>query len=75
MNRTRKISVFITGLLFLLFISGCEQEGPAERAGEKIDKTIGQTQEKMEQAREKISDAAEETGEKLEEIGERLQKK
>jgi hypothetical protein len=45
-----------TGSLF--FVVGCEQEGPAERAGEKVDESMEQAGEKMEQAGENIQDSA-----------------
>jgi hypothetical protein len=42
----------------LFFIMGCEQQGPAERAGEKADESMEKAGEKVEQAGEKIQDAA-----------------
>lgn len=44
------------GSLFLAV--GCEQEGPAERAGEKVDESMERAGEKMEQAGENIQDSA-----------------
>ncbi|PLX91579.1 MAG: hypothetical protein C0620_11030 [Desulfuromonas sp.] len=32
-----------------LFVSGCDKEGPAEKAGKKIDETIEQTSEAVEE--------------------------
>jgi hypothetical protein len=47
-------------------ITGCESnDGPAEKAGEKIDNAIEETGEK-------IDTAVEETGEKVEEAGDKL---
>ncbi len=37
---------------------GCEQEGPAERAGENVDESMEKAGEKMEQAGENIQDSA-----------------
>ena len=37
---------------------GCEQEGPAERAGERVDESMEKAGEKMEQAGENIQDSA-----------------
>ena len=51
-----------------VLISACESEGPAERAGEKIDQAIEETSEK-------IDDAAERTGEKIEEVGDTVREK
>jgi PBP1b-binding outer membrane lipoprotein LpoB len=51
-------AVVMTALLAAL--SGCQkQEGPAEKAGEKIDQTTEKIGEKVEKAGEKIQDAAE----------------
>ncbi|HEY9200379.1 MAG TPA: hypothetical protein VIQ81_02180 [Gammaproteobacteria bacterium] len=50
-------------------LTGCESnEGPAEKAGEKIDNAIEQTGEK-------IDSAVEETGEEIEEAGDKLREK
>jgi len=58
-------AVVMTALLAAL--SGCQkQEGPAEKAGQKIDKAV-------EKSGEKIDAAKEELGEKLEKAGENLQ--
>jgi hyperosmotically inducible periplasmic protein len=63
----KKLIVFISVLAFLgIGAIGCEQEGPAEKTGEKID-------EAAEQAGEKAEELKEETGEKLEEAGEKMQ--
>ncbi len=37
---------------------GCEQQGPAERAGEKVDKSMEKTGDNIERAGEKVQDAA-----------------
>ncbi len=42
----------------LFFVVGCEQEGPAERAGERVDESMEKAGEKMEQAGENIQDSA-----------------
>jgi hyperosmotically inducible protein len=46
-------------LVFALGSVGCEQEGPAERAGEAIDRTAEQAAERMEEAKEAASANAE----------------
>lgn len=40
----------------LLLLSACEQDGPAERAGEKIDNAIESAGDKIEQAGDKIQE-------------------
>lgn len=45
--------------LLLIGMSGCEKkEGPAERAGKQIDKSIESAGKQLEKAGEKIQDAA-----------------
>ncbi|NKN32040.1 hypothetical protein [Marichromatium bheemlicum] len=52
--------------LTLPLIAGCEQEGPAEEAGRKIDQQVEQLGEQLEQAREAATEAVEEAGDRLE---------
>ena len=55
---------FIIFLLFFGFgLGGCEQEGPAEKAGQKVDQAV-------EKAGKTIEGAGEAIGEKAERIGE-----
>ncbi len=51
----------ITALVMLVLIvgaSGCTKEGPLEKAGKKVDKTIEKAGEQIEKAGENIQDAA-----------------
>ncbi len=50
-------SVVLVGAYILMF-SGCEREGPAERAGEKINEGEEQAGEALEEAGEKARDTA-----------------
>ncbi|ADE14740.1 conserved hypothetical protein [Nitrosococcus halophilus Nc 4] len=50
------IALLLTGSVFL---NGCEQEGPAESAGEKVDETMEEAGEKMEEAGERAQEATE----------------
>lgn len=53
-------------ILAATLLTGCESnDGPAEKAGEKIDNAIEDTSET-------IDSAVEETGEKIEEAGDKL---
>jgi hypothetical protein len=51
-------------LLTLLFagsvlsVMGCEEEGPAERAGERVDESMEKAGEELEQAGDKVQDSA-----------------
>ena len=50
----------ITALIMIVLMvgpSGCTKEGPAEKAGKKIDKTIEKAGEQIEKAGEKVQDA------------------
>lgn len=42
----------------LFFMMGCEQEGPAEKAGKSVDETTEKAEEQLEQAGENIQDSA-----------------
>jgi len=49
-------------MIVLMFgIYGCTKEGPVEKAGKKIDKTIEKAGEQIEKVGEKIQDAAKDT--------------
>jgi peptidoglycan hydrolase CwlO-like protein len=66
--------------LVILILGGCQQEGPAERAGKEIDEAtekLGEVvKEKgpVERAGEKIDNAVEDVGEALEETGDKVKK-
>ncbi|HLS05298.1 MAG TPA: hypothetical protein VK036_03270 [Wenzhouxiangella sp.] len=42
------------------FISGCEQKGPAQEAGESIDDAVEEAGDKLEDAKDKAGDKVEE---------------
>lgn len=47
-------------------LAGCEQKGPAERAGEKLDEAAKDVKEGAEKAAEKVEDAAQNLKDKVE---------
>lgn len=52
----------ITMILLLVgsaWLSGCEQEGPAEDVGESIDENVEDTGERMEEAGDELEDESE----------------
>jgi hyperosmotically inducible periplasmic protein len=55
----------ITFLAAVLGLSGCQQEGTAEKAGQKIDQAAEQAEQKIEQATEKASQKIEAAKESL----------
>jgi len=70
---TEKI-LAITGLFIVLGLTGCQQEGEAEKAGKKLDRSIESTGKKIEQMTEQagkeISDAKKEAGKSISETTE-----
>lgn len=64
-----KATIAIAMLMVILWTStGCEQQGTAEKAGEKVDQALQESQNKVETA-------VEGAGEKLEAAGDKLQEK
>lgn len=53
--RKALLSVF----LGLVFIGGCDRDGPAERAGEAIDEGVENAEEKAREVGNKVEDACE----------------
>ena len=54
------IHIVITALMMIVLLvglSGCTKEGPVEKAGKKIDKTLEKAGEQIEKAGEKVKDA------------------
>ena len=49
-------SALLAGAM-LVTLSACEQQGPAERAGEKVDNVVEKAGEQMEKAGDSIRDA------------------
>lgn len=69
----RKFSVALCAGILAIALGGCEQEGPVEKAGEKVDEALeGGTKGPMEKAGEAVDKAAEKTGEAVEEAGEKM---
>ncbi|MGD2168150.1 MAG: hypothetical protein PVF63_08590 [Gammaproteobacteria bacterium] len=46
-------------------LTGCAEEGPAERMGERVDDAVSEAQDRFEDAREEVEEAAEEVREAL----------
>jgi hyperosmotically inducible protein len=63
MNRSYNVGLMSSLILvFALGSVGCEQEGPAERAGQSIDRTAEKAGDKMEDVKEAASAKAEAAG-------------
>ncbi len=67
MEATRKLAILLLVGGLGCGIGACEKKGPAERAGEQIDKTVEGAGDKVEKAGEKVGGAVERAGEKVEE--------
>ncbi|MDZ7789856.1 MAG: hypothetical protein U5L08_05045 [Xanthomonadales bacterium] len=55
----RFFNVFFALLLALSvgILAGCEDQGPAEEAGENVDEAMEEAGEKMEEAKDEVDDA------------------
>lgn len=60
MNRMRgyRAPIAILAATAFLALAGCEEEGPAEKVGEKVDKAAESVSEAVEEAGEKAKEAA-----------------
>jgi hypothetical protein len=48
----------VVGLgLGLVLLAGCEQKGPAQKAGEKVDKAVDSAGKEIQKAGDKLKDA------------------
>ncbi len=56
MKRTGTISYSLTIGVLLAVLGGCEAQGPAEQAGEHIDKTVEKAGDQIEKAGEALKE-------------------
>jgi hypothetical protein len=75
-------------LTSLMILSGCDKQGPAEQAGEQVDRSVQEMKAEAnalfdspppnpgpaEEAGRTLDEAREQTGEKIEQLGEDMQK-
>lgn len=52
-----RLPIMVVLGLSLGILAGCEQPGPAQKAGEKVDKAVDQAGKTMQKAGEKVEDA------------------
>lgn len=57
MSTLKKLSILSVSLLIAAGLSACEQKGPAEKAGEKIDQTVEKTGKKIDETVEETKEA------------------
>jgi hypothetical protein len=67
MSILKKIVLVLFSCMIIVSFTACKKEGPAERAGKKIDETVEKAREEMKESAEKAGDKIEEAGEKMEE--------
>ena len=58
MKSNKTLAAALAAAVLIAGLSGCQKQGPAERAGKQIDKAVDKTGEQIEKAGEKIQDAA-----------------
>ncbi|RTZ45560.1 hypothetical protein EKL30_05920 [Candidimonas sp. SYP-B2681] len=60
MNKNKRSAVTVLSIGVMAFaLAGCmKEEGPAEKAGKEIDKTLSQAGQQIQKAGDKIQDAA-----------------
>jgi hypothetical protein len=67
MSMLKNLSILSISLLVVTGLSACEKKGPAEKAGEKIDKAVDKVQDTvnpkgpMEKAGEKVDESVDKT--------------
>ena len=67
MKKTVKyLNLLICCFALAMVLQSCEEQGPAEKAGEKVDSVMEQAKDKMAEAGDKIKETAEEVSEELE---------
>jgi hypothetical protein len=64
MSILKNIILVLFSCMIIVSFAACKKEGPAERAGKKIDETV-------EKAGDKIKESAEKAGDKIEEAGDK----
>jgi hypothetical protein len=55
--RDRWLNVVVSLGIGFALLAGCEQKGPAQKAGEKVDKAVESAGKELQKAGEKVKDA------------------
>lgn len=76
MESLKKMGTLLTVVAALgmggVVMTGCEQEGPAERAGERFDDALDRTGENLDRAGENVQDAADDAQDNLRDAADEL---
>jgi hyperosmotically inducible protein len=67
MSILKNIILVFFSIMIIVSLTACKKEGPAERAGRKIDETVEKTGDKIKESTEKAGHKIEETGDKVKE--------
>lgn len=62
----KKISLAFFATMIVIGLAACEKQGPAERAGEKMDNAAEKMGDKIESATDKAGGKLEDAGDKIE---------
>ncbi|MFO7606727.1 MAG: hypothetical protein R6W72_10545 [Desulfurivibrionaceae bacterium] len=54
MKKLVKITILVSCLLLVPFLTACDREGPMERAGENVDEAVEETGEAVEDAGDEV---------------------
>ena len=75
LKKYMSMSILIATVVFSLITLGCDSQGPAEKAGEKIDKTVEATKDTIDEVTDKATGEgpAEKIGEKIDETAEKVE--
>jgi hypothetical protein len=65
MRKSRLLATLVLGGVLGTSLIACEEKGPAERAGEKLDDAAKDVKEGAEKAGDKIEDAAQDVKDKV----------
>jgi uncharacterized lipoprotein YehR (DUF1307 family) len=67
MSILKNIILVLFCSMIIVSFTACKKEGPAERAGKKIDQTVEKAGEKIKKSAEKANDKIEAAGDKVKE--------
>ena len=67
MSIIKSIILVFFSIMIIVSFTACKKEGPAERAGKKIDETVEKAGDKIKKSADKAGDKIEEAGDKVKE--------
>jgi len=65
MNFAKNVTAVLVVSALSMGLSGCQKEGPAERAGKEVDKAVEKAGQQIEKVGEKTEQMLEKAGEKV----------